>query len=129
MVRRLLAPAHHAVDLRLAQTVGGLRREQEMVDTDAVVALPGAALIVPEGETVAGRMTLADGVGPALMEKRAPPGAGFGAKQRIVLPGVGIVAVLRSRNDVVVAGENDRLLEGEKRARMRNQPLPMLASI
>ena len=29
--------------------VGGFRRQQQMVDADAVVLLPGAGLIVPEG--------------------------------------------------------------------------------
>ena len=32
-----------------AEPVGGLRRQQQVVDADAVVLLPGAGLIVPEG--------------------------------------------------------------------------------
>ncbi len=37
------------MDRHPLQEIGGLRREQGVVDADAVVPLPGARLIVPEG--------------------------------------------------------------------------------
>ena len=37
------------VDSHRLQPVGSLRRQQQVVDADAVVLLPGAGLIVPEG--------------------------------------------------------------------------------
>ena len=37
------------MDRDAEQRVGGLRRDQGVVDADAVVPLPGASLVVPEG--------------------------------------------------------------------------------
>src|SRR3984957_16431355 len=48
MVGSLVAPAHLLVDRDRLQLVGGLRRQEEMVDADAVVLLPSASLIVPK---------------------------------------------------------------------------------
>ena len=48
MVRRLLLRADVAVDVCVFQEVGSLRRQQQMVDADAVVPLPCSCLIVPE---------------------------------------------------------------------------------
>ena len=42
------------VDAGGDEPVGGLRRQQQMVDADAVVLLPGAGLIVPEGVEAGG---------------------------------------------------------------------------
>ena len=55
VVRRLLPGPHIAVDPDIDQPVAGLRRQQQVVDADAVVLLPGAGLIVPEG-VLAGRI-------------------------------------------------------------------------
>ena len=48
VVGRLFPSAHVLVDAGADEPVGGLRRQQHMVDADAVVLLPGAGLIVPE---------------------------------------------------------------------------------
>src|SRR6185437_362180 len=48
MVGGLVAPAHGLVDGDRSKPVGGLGRQDEVVDTDAVVLLPGARLVVPE---------------------------------------------------------------------------------
>src|ERR1700722_2927099 len=48
MVGSLVAPSHLRVDRDRLQLVGGLRRQQQMVDADAVVLLPSACLIIPE---------------------------------------------------------------------------------
>ena len=48
MVGWLFPGAHMLVDAGGGQAVGGLRREQQMIDADAVVLLPGAGLVVPE---------------------------------------------------------------------------------
>ena len=47
------------------QVVGGLRREQQVVDADAVVPLPGAGLVVPEGVAARRAVGLHVGVGEA----------------------------------------------------------------
>src|SRR5271169_3180143 len=48
MVGGLVASAHLLVDRDRLQLVGGLRRQEQMVDADAVVLLPGARLIIPK---------------------------------------------------------------------------------
>ena len=48
VVGRLLPGRGRACRCRRGQPVGGLRRQQQVVDADAVVLLPGAGLIVPE---------------------------------------------------------------------------------
>ena len=48
MIGRLLAAAHALRDLHAAQPVRRLRRQQQMVDAQALVLLPGAGLIIPE---------------------------------------------------------------------------------
>ena len=70
------------------EPVGGLRREQMVVDADAIVLLPGACLIIPESVN-AGlvRRELAHRFGKAQIEQRTESGAGFWQEQGIVYPG------------------------------------------
>src|SRR6266481_3840568 len=49
VVRRFFPGAHIAVDADIDQPVAGLRRQQQMVDPQAPVLLPGPGLVVPEG--------------------------------------------------------------------------------
>ena len=65
MVRRLLAAANLLVDGAALETVGGLRREQDMIDADTVILLPGAGLIIPERVLVGLGVAGAEGVGVA----------------------------------------------------------------
>ena len=48
VIRRLLPGAGETVDAGGDEPVGRLRRQQQMIDADAVVLLEGAGLIVPE---------------------------------------------------------------------------------
>ena len=48
VVGRLVPAAHMLVDAGIDEAVGRLRRQQQVVDADAVVLLPGAGLIIPE---------------------------------------------------------------------------------
>src|SRR5277367_909904 len=48
MVGSLVAPAHLLVDRDRLQLVRGLRRQEQVVDADAVVLLPAARLIIPK---------------------------------------------------------------------------------
>ena len=77
-----------AVDAGIDQPVGGLRRQQQMVDADAVVLLPGAGLVVPEGVEVAGVADGANGVGEAEIGQRAELLPGRRQEQRVLDPGV-----------------------------------------
>src|SRR5688500_13454496 len=49
MVGRLLPAADMAIDPHPAAPLAGLRRQQQLIDPQSVVLLPGAGLIIPEG--------------------------------------------------------------------------------
>src|SRR5882724_10341477 len=87
VVRRLFPAAYIAVDSDIDQPVAGLRREQEVIDAQAMVFLPGARLIVPE-------CVLSGGVGDGTQRVREPKAeqrlkafAGGGTEQGVVDPG------------------------------------------
>ena len=77
-----------AVDAGIDQPVGGLRRQQQMIDADAVVLLPGAGLVIPERVEVGCVADGADGVGEAEIGQRAELLAGLRQKQRVLDPGL-----------------------------------------
>ena len=72
-----------AVDAGIDEPVGGLRRQQHVVDADAVVLGPGAGLIVPERVEAAGVAAGADRVGEAEIGQRAELLAGLRQEQRV----------------------------------------------
>jgi len=63
MVRRLFVAAYGSVDLAVKQQVSALRGQQEMVDADAVVTLPGTALEIPETVMFGGLVAGAERLG------------------------------------------------------------------
>src|SRR6266446_1358360 len=71
VVRRFFPGAHITIDSHIDQPVAGLRRQQEMIDAQAMVFLPGARLIIPE-------CVLPGGVGDGTQRVREPK-----AKQRL----------------------------------------------
>ena len=71
VVGRLLPGAHVLVDAGGDEPVGRLRREQQVVDADAVVLLPGAGLIVPERVEAGIVRSRTDGVGQSEMGQGA----------------------------------------------------------
>ncbi len=83
-----LAPRTCLVDAAGLQPVGCLRRQQDMVDADAVVALPGAE-IIPEGVLAAFGMQGAEGVGIAQIFDPPQRRPGFRLEQRVLQPGLG----------------------------------------
>ena len=87
-------PRGRGIDLAGLEPVGRLRRQQQMIDAEALVLLPGARLIVPE--RVAMRLVVAgaEGVGQAEIDERLECRAGLGAEQRILDPGGGVVDVV-----------------------------------
>ena len=48
MIRGLLVAANFLVDLTIRQEIGGLWRQQDVVDPNAIVLVPRASLIIPE---------------------------------------------------------------------------------
>ena len=65
MIGRLLPGPHIAVDPDLEEAVAGLWRQQQMIDPQALVLLPGAGLIIPEGVLARGVGDRAQRVGQA----------------------------------------------------------------
>jgi len=98
------------VDADAGQQVGGLRREQGVVDADAVVPLPGAGLIVPEGIGAGRAVGLQEGVGQAQVLQRPERLTGLRAEEGIALAGRGEFSVARLGNDVEDNGLKQMLL-------------------
>src|SRR6185503_6683701 len=78
VVGRLLPAAGELVDAGSVEAVGRLRRHQDMVDADAMVLLPGAGLVVPEGVDAGLRVAGAHRVGEAQVDERTERGPGLG---------------------------------------------------
>src|ERR1700691_2427255 len=89
MVGGLVPGSHLLVDRDRLQLVGGLRRQEQMVDADAVVLLPGGSLIIPkavEARSVGGG---AQGVDQAERYKLTELEAGRWQKQSVADPILG----------------------------------------
>src|SRR3546814_5531324 len=84
VVARLFAAALVLVDAGVDQSVGERGAKQQMVDAKAMIALPAAGLIVPEGPGMAGGMAAAQRVGPAVAEHPEPGIARIGLPKRVV---------------------------------------------
>src|SRR5690348_8358417 len=105
VVRWLLPAADIAVDAGVAQAVGGLRGQHDVVDADAVVLLERAGLIIPEAiepRVVAYRPNR---IGQAEIGESAEALPGRRQKQRIVDPDLRSPGIVRGGDDVVVAGQ------------------------
>ena len=105
------------------QAVGGLRRQQQMVDADAQIVLPGATLIVPEGISAHLGMDLPIGIGEAEVNECAEGLAALRPEQGVALPSLGVVAVLDLRDHVVVTAQQQDPFLTQQRLRMAGQPL------
>ena len=105
-----------------AEAVGGLRRQQQVVDADAVVLLPGAGLVVPE-RVGAGRIGGgAHGFRETEIDQTPEGLPRLRLEQRVAQPVLRVLGVDRLRNDVEVAGQNQRLLQFEPLLRPALQP-------
>ena len=83
------------VDAGRGEPVRRLRGQQQMVDTDAVVFLPCASLIIPERIEVRVVAHRADRIGQAEIGQRPKARAGLRQEQRIVDPEFRVVGVGR----------------------------------
>ena len=108
---------------RPIQPIGRLRRQKQVVDANAVVLLPGARLIVPE-RIEAARVASSRA---ARRSSRAPGVRGtsraFAAGTARHWPSFGMGGVARLRNDVEIAGQDQRLFESISFARVADQPV------
>ncbi len=87
VVRGLLPAPRRGIDLAGLKPVGRLRRQQQMVDAQALVLLEGAGLIVPERVAVRLVVAGAERVGQAEIDQRLEMRARLRPEQRIVHPG------------------------------------------
>jgi hypothetical protein len=94
-----------------------------MVDADAGIARKRIPPIIPEGVDPLLRMLRADRVGPALPKQPLERRAALGLHQSVVRPILRLVDVEVGRDDIVVAGQHDRLIERVQHLRPRDQPL------
>jgi hypothetical protein len=108
MVGSPLLAAGPAVDVDGVQPVGGLWREQQVVDAQTIVLLPGAALIVPIAVAVRLVVQGAVGLGVAQVEQDPKTPPGLRLAQGVVGEGGRIIDIVVGRADVVVAAEDDR---------------------
>src|SRR6185437_14699092 len=111
VVGRLVPRPHMAVDAGIDQPVGGVRREQQVIDADAVVLGPGSGLVVPERVEIAGIAGCTDGVSKTQIDQCPELLSGWGQKQRIVRPSLGTPGIGGGRNDIEIAGQQHRLFQ------------------
>ena len=114
MIAGLVHVARVAMGLDPPQPVRGLGRQQGEVDADAVVPLPGAGLIVPEAVGPGRFAPHLVRVGQAQVLQGAEGLAALGLEQGVVGPGGGVLGVLSLGDDVIVAAQGQRLLEGQQ---------------
>ena len=91
-----------------------LRAEQEMIDADAVIAVPGAGLVIPERVMPRPLHSRAERLGEAAIDDPAEGGAAFWQGERVVVPFVGVGGVLVLGDDVVIAAHQYWFLAGQK---------------
>src|SRR5687768_3195718 len=95
-----------------------------MVDPETRVALPAAGSIIPESiEFGIGGVKGAQRVGPTLRQQAPPLGPRFGLEQGVMLGGLDRKDVAILWNDVEVARQQHRALQGKEFGRMSAKPL------
>src|SRR3546814_7788626 len=91
----LLAAARGSIDAARRQPVGGLGRQQQVVDPQAVVLRPGAGLIIPEAVLIGLVVEGAERVGQPERHQLSEMLPRLQPEQRVLSPAGGIVDVLR----------------------------------
>ena len=123
VVGRLFPSTDMPIDGRADEPVGGLRRQQDMVDADAVVLLPGAGLIVPEGVEVGAVAAGAHRVGQPEIDERPKSFPGLRQEQRVAYPGGRIAGIGRRSESHCSRPPGQRLLQRQAFARIVNKPV------
>ena len=102
MVRGFFAAAQVFFDPAVAQQVGALRCQEEVIDANPVVAVPGAGLIIPERVVSCLCLAGAEGLGVAQIEDATESRAALGPKQCVISLCVRACGILWLGNYVVV---------------------------
>src|SRR5438270_12675004 len=87
------------VDVAGGNSVGRMRRQQQMIDAQPLVAVPAPGLVIPEGIAVRLAMKDAIGVGQPEVEERAKPRARLHPAQSVVAKRHRIVNIIVRRAD------------------------------
>src|SRR5207237_853742 len=111
------------VDAAGGNPVGRMRRHQQMIDAQPLVAVPTPGLVIPEGIAVRLAVKDAVSVGQPEVKESAKPRARFHPTQSIVAKRHRVVNIIVRRADVVVAGQHERDLTTQQFARVPDQPL------
>lgn len=91
MIAGAIQVAHPTADAGVHEQSRQFRRQQQVVDAQALVLGPAEAKVRPEGPQRPLGMDGAQGVGPALVEQPLERRAALGPQQRV--PGIGVVGV------------------------------------
>src|SRR5687768_6962964 len=118
MVAGALPSANVAIDAGVAQARCNAWAEQDVIEAQPGIARPAIPLVVPESVDLLARVQRPQRIGPALLQQALERRAAFGLQQRVIVPGPGWIDVEVGRHDVVVAGQDDRLLAALERSRM-----------
>ena len=103
MIGRLFAATHVFFDPAIIEQIGALGGQKEVIDANAVVAIPCASLIIPERVVACVLLPRAEGLSEAEINYSAESRAAFGAKERVFDPCVGASCVFGLRNYVVIS--------------------------
>src|SRR5262245_36174420 len=119
MVARLLPAAYLAVNAAFYKQLCSTRVQQEMVDANTGVASKRAVVVIPERVDRVIGMQRPDGVRPPLRQELSIRGSRLRKEQCVAEPVPRFGRINLHRDDVVVAGKNDRLLACNKPLRIR----------
>ncbi len=84
-----------------------------MIDANALIALPGTCLIIPECVESGRIRRCAQCIGQPQVQQSAKPRPGFGQNQSVADPGLRIMDVPVVWNDILIAGENQWFFVGQ----------------
>jgi hypothetical protein len=85
-----------------------MRRQQQMINAQPLVAVPATGLVIPESVAVRLRVKDAVSVGQPEVKERTKPRARFRPTQGVFPKRHRIVNIIVGRADVIVAGQHER---------------------
>ena len=123
MVARILLATNIAINTRIDEALGKHGAEQQVVEPQARIAPPPVALVVPERVDRFARVSHTDRIDPSLVQQSAERRSAGRLNQGVLCPGFRRVDVHVSRDNVVVAGQDDREAACDQPGCMRDQAI------
>tara|TARA_R110002094_G_scaffold205451_1_gene176307 strand:+ start:2135 stop:2401 length:267 start_codon:yes stop_codon:yes gene_type:complete len=87
-----------------------------MVDADALALIPAAGLVIIECVLVGAAIELFEGLGQAEPFEAVEGGAALRQGEGVLLPDFRIPAITVARDDIVIAGQDERFFQLERSA-------------